>query len=858
MHSDATGVEYLKAQGIDDTVAAETAAERETVADEVDDRLSTLIQNVLAQYCTEPVSNSEKVGDSNESSAASAAAVDTRSSGGPRPPASSTKQPPAFRITPVDTLDTTTSVAKRCAIVTVSWRPSVLLSLRHIMRLAQSPAASKASSGKSPFGTAIARLYPLLVQMIGFAVRVRDLEVIGAIQLTTKPSISSTMDNNEKRLFIKDGDDVFIQRNINDSESNNPTDGIRTSVYKHFESNMRVVVCRTSSPVFTLNIYVPTASTNDKGIPHTLEHLVFSGSKRYPKRGYLDTLAAHNYSIGTNAWTSVDHTCYTFAAAAEDAVANVLPVFLDHILNPLLLDEHFVTEVYHYDETGKEKGVVFSEMTLYENNEMARGYYCLNALMYNSSATYMHCNGGRTGDIPKLTIEEIIDYHRKYYDANNVTVVLTGTFSDEFEETYLQAIPADIVQSRGCDSRAFMDCSPRRDGHPRHDSLRFPSSNASSGTINFGWHGPEHQDAETRVALKILIEYLVGTSSGPLNLRFVERSSPLASSVRMSLENSINKTINVWFSGVPYAPQSANNNNDGQQDASKEDIMEDTKGSEETLHLFEERYFENIMASELKRIYDSRFDGDELALEKAAKRMTNLLTTSIEDKQIDFLQRTQLAPDIVASHFSSEPDGKLHIGSLARQFDVIAELAKRPIEYWLALLKKWLIDGTVYSVAMIPDLELGSKLEAERKSNISDEMKRGMAKPDPSSKTATLPHKQNLVVLDKAIGPVTAVQTINADSGFVETQIQIPIGDIPDELRVYLAVFQDVLMDTDLVLPAGVVYDNDKEVLKDEKRIQYSEFASKMADLATLRYSLVGKGLEQISSNALDGFFDSN
>ncbi|KAJ2518595.1 hypothetical protein GGI11_002821 [Coemansia sp. RSA 2049] len=680
------------------------------------------------------------------------------------------------------------------------------------------------------------------------------------------------MDNNEKPLFIKDGDDVFIQRNSNDSESNNPTDGFRTSVYKHFESNMRVVVCRTSSPVFTLNIYVPTASTNDKGIPHTLEHLVFSGSKRYPTRGYMDALAAHNYSVGINAWTSVDHTCYTLAAAAEDAVANVLPVFLDHILNPLLHNENFVTEVYHYDETGKEKGVVFSEMSLYENNEVVRGYYRLNGLMYNSSATYMHCNGGRTGDISKLTNEEITDYHRKYYDANNVTVVLTGTFSDEFEETYLQAIPPDIVQSRGCDSRAFMDCSPRRDGHLRHDSLRFPSSNASSGTINFGWHGPEHQDVETRVALKILIEYLVGTSSGPLNLRFVERSSPLASSVRMSLENSINKAITLWFSGVPYAPQSANNNNNnndnGQGDASKEDRMEHAKGSEETLHLFEERYLENILASELKRIYDSRFDGDELALEKAAKRMANLLTASVEDKQIDFLQRAQLAPDIVASHFSSEPDGKLHIGSLARQFDVITELTKRPVEYWLALLKKWLIDGTVYSVAMIPDLELGSKLETERKekeqanvakivdkdahatfiktavekskSNISDEMKRGMAKPDPSSKTATLPHKQNLVVLDKAIGPVTAVQTINADTGFVEAQIQIPIGDIPEELRVYLVLFQDVLLDTDLVLPAGVIYDNDKEALKDEKRIQYSEFASKMADLATLRNACIG------------------
>jgi hypothetical protein len=38
--------------------------------------------------------------------------------------------------------------------------------------------------------------------------------------------------------------------------------------------------------------------------PHTLEHLVFLGSKRYPERGFLDTLACRCLSEGTNAYTA--------------------------------------------------------------------------------------------------------------------------------------------------------------------------------------------------------------------------------------------------------------------------------------------------------------------------------------------------------------------------------------------------------------------------------------------------------------------------------------------------------------------------------------------------------------------------
>ncbi|KAJ1907754.1 hypothetical protein LPJ81_000545, partial [Coemansia sp. IMI 209127] len=70
-------------------------------------------------------------------------------------------------------------------------------------------------------------------------------------EATTPPS---ALGDSKQPLFAKEGGDIFIQKS-----SSSGTDGIRTSVYKHLESSMHVVVCRAPSPIYTLNIYVPTA-----------------------------------------------------------------------------------------------------------------------------------------------------------------------------------------------------------------------------------------------------------------------------------------------------------------------------------------------------------------------------------------------------------------------------------------------------------------------------------------------------------------------------------------------------------------------------------------------------------------------
>ena len=50
----------------------------------------------------------------------------------------------------------------------------------------------------------------------------------------------------------------------------------------------------------------------------------------------LDLLANRCLAQGTNAWTDVDHTCYTVTTAGQEGFLNLLPIYLDHILYPTL------------------------------------------------------------------------------------------------------------------------------------------------------------------------------------------------------------------------------------------------------------------------------------------------------------------------------------------------------------------------------------------------------------------------------------------------------------------------------------------------------------------------------------------
>jgi hypothetical protein len=77
----------------------------------------------------------------------------------------------------------------------------------------------------------------------------------------------------------------------------------RLSLWQSVSTGLRVAVGTLPDPIIWGSFVVRTESFCDDGCPHTLEHLVFMGSKNLPYKGILDEIAKRNFSSGTNATT---------------------------------------------------------------------------------------------------------------------------------------------------------------------------------------------------------------------------------------------------------------------------------------------------------------------------------------------------------------------------------------------------------------------------------------------------------------------------------------------------------------------------------------------------------------------------
>ena len=77
------------------------------------------------------------------------------------------------------------------------------------------------------------------------------------------------------------------------------------------------------------------------GVPHILEHTTLCGSQRYPIRDPFFKMLPRSLSNFMNAFTSSDHTTYPFATTNRKDFQNLMSVYLDSTLNPLLKENDF-------------------------------------------------------------------------------------------------------------------------------------------------------------------------------------------------------------------------------------------------------------------------------------------------------------------------------------------------------------------------------------------------------------------------------------------------------------------------------------------------------------------------------------
>ncbi|TPX32519.1 hypothetical protein SmJEL517_g04347 [Synchytrium microbalum] len=648
-------------------------------------------------------------------------------------------------------------------------------------------------------------------------------------------------------------------------------------VYKHPACELRIVFCSLPGPLVSTSILVPTLCDSNNGAPHTLEHLIFCGSTSIPQRGYLDCLATRCLSTGTNAYTTEDHTNYTLTCAGEEGMIEVLPVFLDHVINPTLRDAQFITEVYHVDGDAKCQGVVYCEMAGREHSESDMVDLALRRLIFGDKTTYSYECGGLTPDIAKLTNQEIITYHQQFYHLNNVTVIICGQVDPQRVFAKLDSMPS-FQQSVSKSTHVQMgkiEIPPLAPSTPKFTSetVRFPSSDEQVGSVTYGWRGPPSDDIPTLLALDVLFRYLQDTAASPLAQKFVELSNPLASDVDFDLRGYVQSVLVLGFNGVPYGDGGGDgesddepsydtdhshdtDNDDDEEDDGDHEEGDDDENMEEShrTDLFEEKVYYHLMRQVLLDFIGDGFPSMD-TIQAAILRHRRKLLETLEDDPHDWVME-RLVRDFVRLRFgTSASKTRSLISGFVSVLDLLDDLQKKPAEFWKQLVQYWLLDAPCFEVLGIPDekkakenadkevedrkrraeeigpdnlKKLKVQVEAAVKENLpilSEPLKAQMP-PVPDVSRAPKLSVSSSILSKEAAQPFGAIQVVSTETAFVHVRLGIDTSGLPAVLKPYLVLFQELLFQIPLAGVGSIGAMDYRDVAKKTSELFISHEAS--------------------------------
>ncbi|KAI1147281.1 Metalloenzyme, LuxS/M16 peptidase-like protein [Nemania diffusa] len=224
-----------------------------------------------------------------------------------------------------------------------------------------------------------------------------------------------------------------------------------------------------SNNVFSIGF--KTNPPDDTGIPHILEHTTLCGSEKYPIRDPFFKMLPRTLSNFMNAFTASDHTFYPFATTNGQDFQNLMSVYLDATLHPLLKKTDFTQEGWRIGpenprvaETEGEsnpedsklvfKGVVYNEM----KGQMSDAGYLFYIRFQDHIFPSINNSGGDPQKITDLTYEQLKKFHAEHYHPSNAKLMTYGDMplADHLREidaqmSAFERIEADIEHKQPID-----------------------------------------------------------------------------------------------------------------------------------------------------------------------------------------------------------------------------------------------------------------------------------------------------------------------------------------------------------------------------------------------------------------------
>lgn len=352
-------------------------------------------------------------------------------------------------------------------------------------------------------------------------------------------------------------------------------DDIKSTGYllRHKKTGARIALISNDDENKVFNIGFRTPPADSTGVAHIIEHSVLCGSKEFPLKDPFVELVKGSLNTFLNAMTYSDKTVYPVASCNDRDFQNLMHVYLDAVFYPNIYNEKkiFMQEGWHYEMEDADSpltinGVVYNEMKgAFSSPDEINDRESFNSLFPDTA--YGVESGGDPKDIPSLTYERFLDFHRRYYHPSNSYIYLYGDMDmaeklDWIDEHYLSKFDRLEIDSALRLQKPFEKPIEIQKEYPITDdeSLEnntYLSYNAVVGTS---------RDKELYFAMQILEYAICSSSAAPLKLALIRK-------------NIGTEVYSIYDNGVyqPYFSIVAKNANASQKDEFAAAIEEELK-----------------------------------------------------------------------------------------------------------------------------------------------------------------------------------------------------------------------------------------------------------------------------------------
>jgi zinc protease len=274
-----------------------------------------------------------------------------------------------------------------------------------------------------------------------------------------------------------------------------------------FDNGLKLLLFPDSSrPTVTVNMTVLVGSRHEGygegGMAHLLEHMVFKGTPTHPNV----PKALRDRGASFNGTTSEDRTNYfETLPATDDNLEFAIRFEADRLVNSFVRREDLLSEMT----------VVRNEFERSENSPQALLGKRMMAAAFDWH-NYGKTTIGNRSDIERVPIDNLQDFYRRYYQPDNVVVIVAGKFDDakalKYAQQYFGAIPRPTRKLNSTYTE-----EPPQDGERRVELRRV----GEVGIVAASWHIPaaSHEDY---AALEVLDSILSTPPSGRLYKALVE------------------------------------------------------------------------------------------------------------------------------------------------------------------------------------------------------------------------------------------------------------------------------------------------------------------------------------------------